>query len=112
MAVVVAHPLTLCLTAMPTDTEMPTLPEFAQENFDVFVTALQGAGDDDNKTPLNIQVVSEDGDLAIDWDQDDPAMEFMTLYSEKAISIFVSELIRRAYENLDDFSVETTKEEA
>jgi len=97
---------------MPTESSMPVLPEFAESSFDVFMQNLTDASEDDGKTPLNVQVMSEEGDLAIDWDQDDPKMEFMTLLSEKAISLFLSEMIRRSYEKIDDFSAEiTTKED-
>ena len=90
---------------------MPVLPDFAESSFDVFMQNLQDATDDDGQTPLLVDVVSEEGDLAVNWNQDDPKMRFMTLLSETAISLFISEMIRRAYEKTDDFTVETTTTE-
>jgi hypothetical protein len=96
---------------MPTDTEMDAMPPFAQDHFEKFIDSLEAASNEEGDTPITIDLVGEEGDIAINWNQDDPKMEFMSLYSERAITLFVSELIRRASESVDDYSVEVTPEE-
>jgi hypothetical protein len=90
---------------------MPILPEYATPIFDAFLKQLSAATGDDGKTPLVVDVVDDEGAISIGWDDQDPRMEYMTLLSEKAVSLFITEMMRRAYEQVDDMSMETTTEE-
>lgn len=112
------HRLIPCLIPVPTDNEipaalanLPVLPEYAQPFFDLFVSSLNAAANGQD-SPITLHPDPDDpAEMTLDWDETNPEMAFMRLFSNQALSLFITETLVLGLKNQDDYSLELTKED-
>lgn len=96
----------------PDLTELPELPEYARPFFELFVSCLRQAANEDNNAPIVLHPHPDDpSEMSLEWDESDPAMAFIELFSNTAISLFIQETFVLGIKRQEDYSITTQEDD-